>query len=91
MVEKRIFNHKHKFSQKNKNLNLGEHVLLELRISDGFIISLYSIEVIVLLLGVKVMTFVLYPMFWFQEIVKYCNATESFAFEDGIGDECQIR
>ena len=30
------------------------------------------------------MTFVLYPMFRFQEIVKDWNATESFAFEDGI-------
>ena len=30
------------------------------------------------------MTFVLYPMFRFQEIVKDWNATESFVFEDGI-------
>ena len=30
------------------------------------------------------MTFVLYPMLRFQEIVKGLNATESFVFEDGI-------
>ena len=30
------------------------------------------------------MTFVLYPMFRFQEIIKDWNATKSFAFEDGI-------
>ena len=41
-------------------------------------------EDIVLLLSVKVTTFVLYPMFRFQEIVKDLNAIESFAFDDGI-------
>ena len=65
-------------------LSLEEHVLLELRISVDFIIYFSSFEVIVLLLGVKVMTFVLYPMFRFQAIVKNWNTTESFAFEDGI-------
>ena len=44
----------------------------------------YSTELIVLLLGGKVMTFVLYPLFSFREIVKDWNATESFAFEEVI-------
>ena len=40
-----------------------------------------SFEVIVLFLGGKVMTFVLYPLVRFQEIVKVWNAAESFASE----------
>ena len=33
-----------------------------------------------LLLGGKIMTFVLYPLFRFKKIVKDWNATESFEF-----------
>ena len=50
----------------------------------NFIISFSSFEVIVLLLGAKVMIFVFYPLFGFQKIVKCWNATKSFAFEDVI-------
>ena len=64
--------------------SLEEYVLIESRISVDFIISISSFEVIVLLLSVKVMTFVLYPVFRFPEFVKDWNATESFVFEDGI-------
>ena len=49
-----------------------------------------SFEVIVFLLGGKVMTFVLYPLFRFQEIVKQWHATESFEFQGFFGDQCQI-
>ena len=68
-------------STKNKNLSLEEYVLTEFRISIDIIMIFSSFEVIVLLLGDKVMTFVLYPLFRSQEIVKYWKATESFAFE----------
>ena len=43
-----------------------------------------SFEVIVILLDGKVMTFVLFPLIKFQEIVKYWNLTDSFAFEGVI-------
>ena len=33
------------------------------------------------------MTFVLYPLFRFQEIVKDWNTTESFEFENGMPDK----
>ena len=66
------------------NFTLKEHVLIALCFSIDCIIFSSSVEVIVLLLGVKVITFVLYPLFRFQEMVKDGNATESFAFEDVI-------
>ena len=52
-----------------------------IHISIDLIIFFSSFEVIVLLLGVKAMTFVLYPLFRFQEIVKDWNTSESFEFE----------
>ena len=63
---------------KTKNFSIAEHVLIDLCISTDLIISVSSFEVIVLLLGVKLLTFVLYPLLRFQEIVKDRNATESF-------------
>ena len=56
----------------------------ESHISVDFIIFFSSFEVIVFLLGVKVVNFVIYPLLRFWEIVKDWNATESFVFEDGI-------
>ena len=54
---------------------IEEHVLKELLISIDLIIFFSSFEVFLLLLGIKVMTFVLYPLFRSQEIVKDWNAT----------------
>ena len=59
-------------------------MLIELRSSIDIIMFFCSFEVIVLLLDGKVMTFVLYPLIKFQEIVKDSNATDSFAFEGVI-------
>ena len=59
-------------------------MLIEFRISIDMIDFLSSFEVIVLLLGVKVVTFVLYPLFRFQEIVKDWIPSESFAFKGFI-------
>ena len=50
-----------------------------------FIISFSSFEVIVLLLGVKVMTFVLCPMLRCQEIVNDWNAIKSSALSLNTG------
>ena len=49
--------------------------MIEFRIFIDFVIFFSSYEVIVFVLYVKVMTFVLYPLFWFQEIVKDWNTT----------------
>ena len=59
-------------------------MLVELRSSIDIIMFFSSFEVIVLLLDGKVMTFVLYPLIKFQDIVKDWNATDSFAFEGDI-------
>ena len=59
-------------------------MLIELRSSIDIIMFFSSFEVIVLLLDSKVMTFVLYPLIKFKEIVKDLNATYSFAFEGVI-------
>ena len=59
-------------------------MLIELRSSIDIIMFFSSFEVIVLLLDGKVMTFVLYPLIKFQEIVKDWNATDSFVFEGVI-------
>ena len=56
-------------------------MLIELRSSIDIIMFFSSSEVIVLLLDGKVMTFALYPVIKFREIVKDWNATDSFAFE----------
>ena len=61
---------------KNKNLSLEEHVLKELTISIDIFMFCSSFEVIVLILGGKVMTFVLKPLLRSQEIVKNWNTTE---------------
>ena len=82
--KKRIFHPKTWIFTKNENFSLEEYVLIELCISIDLIIFFSSFEVIVLLLGVNVMTFVLYPLFMLLEIVKDWNATEPFAFEGVI-------
>ena len=56
-------------------------MLIELGSSIDIILLFSSFEVIVLLLYGKVMTFVLYPLIKFQEIIKDWNTTDSFAFE----------
>ena len=56
-------------------------MLIELRSSNDIIMFFSSFEVIVLLLDGKVMTFVLYPLIKFKEIVKDWNATDLFLFE----------
>ena len=61
---------------KNNNLSLEEHVLKELSISIDIFMFFSSFEVIVLILGGKVMTFVLYPLLRSQGIVKHWNTTE---------------
>ena len=68
----------------NKKFSIEEHVLIEWRISIDSIIFISSFEVFVFLLGVKVVTLVLYTLFRFAEIVKDWNATESLAFDDVI-------
>ena len=76
MVKRAIFTQKHKFCKKYANFSPEEHALIELLISIDIIILFSSFEVIVLRLGDKVMTFVLYPLFRFPEIVNDWNATE---------------
>ena len=62
---------------KNKNLSLEEHVLKELSISIDIFLFFSSFEVIVLILGGKVMTFVFYPLLRSQGIIKKnWNTTE---------------
>ena len=60
-VKKAFFTQNHKFSQKNKNLSPEEHVLKELSISIDIFMFFSSFEVIVLILGGKVRTFVFTP------------------------------
>ena len=67
-----FFTEKYKLSQKNIYISLEEYVLIESHISIGIIIFLSLFEII----GAKVKTLVLYPLFRFQEIVKDCNVTE---------------
>ena len=76
IVKNAFFTQNHKFSQKNKNLSLEEHVLKELSISIDIFMFFSSFEVIVLILGGKVMTFVFYPLLRSQGIVKNWNTTE---------------
>ena len=70
LLKNAFFTQKHKFSQKNKNLSLEGHVLKEISISIDIFMFFSSFEVIVLILGGKVMTFVLYPLLRSQGIVK---------------------
>ena len=63
---------------KTKNFSIAEHVLIDLCISIDLIISFSSFEDIVLVLGAKLPTFVLYPLLRFQDIVKDRNATDLF-------------
>ena len=56
-------------------------MLIELRNFIDTIMFISSFKVIVLLLDGKVMTYVLYPLIKFQELLKYWNATDSFVFE----------
>ena len=60
---------------KNKILRLEEHVLKELSISIDIFMFFSSFEVIVFILGGKVMIFVLYPLLRSQGIVKNWNTT----------------
>ena len=57
-------------------LSLEEHILKELSISIDLFVFFSSLEVIVLILGGKVMTFVFYPLLRSKEIVKNWNTTE---------------
>ena len=57
-------------------MSLDEHELKELSISIDIFMFFSSFEVIVLILGGKVMTFVLYPLLRPQGIVKIWNTTE---------------
>ena len=70
--KKRIFHPKSLIFTKNEIVGLEEHVLKELSIS----IEISSFEVIVLILGGKVMTFVFYPLLGSQGMVKNWNTTE---------------
>ena len=74
--KKRIFHPKSQIFTKNKNLSLEEHVLKELSISIDIVMFSSSFEVIVLILGGKVITFVFYPLLRSQGIVKNWNTTE---------------
>ena len=74
--KKRIFHPKSYIFTKNKNLSLEEQVLKELSISIDIFMFFSSFEVIVLILGGKVMTFVFYPLLRSQGIVKNWNTTE---------------
>ena len=69
---------------KSQNFSQEEHVLIELCSSIDIIMFFSSFKVIVLLLNGKVLTFVLYPLIKFQEIVKDWNATDSLAFKGVI-------
>ena len=60
------FAKKHKFS--HKQIQREKHALIELCISIDIVF--YAYEVIELLSGDKVLTFVLFPLFRFQEIAK---------------------
>ena len=71
-----FFTQNHKFSKKRKNLSPEEHALKELSISIDMFMFFSSFEIIVLILGGKVMTFVLYPLLRSQGIVKNWNTTE---------------
>ena len=62
--------------QKNKTLSLEEHVLKEFSISIDIFMFFSSFEVIVLILGGNVMTFVLYPLLRSQGIIKNWNTTD---------------
>ena len=70
IVKNAFFTQNHKFSQKIKKMSLEEHVLKELSISIDIFMFFSSFEVIVLILGGKVMTFVFYPLLRSQGIVK---------------------
>ena len=74
--KKRIFHPKSYIFTKNKNLSLEEHVLKELSISIDIFMFFSSFEVIVLILGGKVMTFVFYPLLRSKGNVKNWNTTE---------------
>ena len=76
IVKNAFFTKNHKFSQKNEILSLEEHVLKELSISIDIFMLFSSFEVIVLILGGKVMTFIFYPLLRSQGIVKNWNTTE---------------
>ena len=59
-----------------KKLSLEEHVLKELSISIDTFIVFSSFQVIALILGCKVMTFVFYTLLRSQGNVKNWNTTE---------------
>ena len=71
-----IFHPKSSSFTKNKNLSPEEHVWKELSISIDIFMFFSSFEVILLILGGKVMTFVFYPLLRSQGLVKNWNTTE---------------
>ena len=76
IVKNAFFTQNHKFSQKNKNLSLEEHVLKELSISIYIFMFFSSFEVTMLILGGKVMTFVFYPLLRSEGILNNWKTTE---------------
>ena len=89
----RIFHPKTHIFTKIKNFSLEEYVMIELRIFIDIIIFFSSIEVTVPLLGVKVVTFVLYgnPFFRFMEIVKKNRMQQNhLRLKALLCDQCQI-
>ena len=75
---------------KTKNFSIEEHVLIDLCISIDLIISSSSFEVIVFLLGVKLLTFVLYPLLRFEDIVKIGMQQNHLSVKVLLCDRCQI-
>ena len=69
-IVKTHFHPKSLIFTKNKKLSPEEHVLKELSISIDIFMFFSSFEVIVLILGGKVMTFVFYLLLRSQGIVK---------------------
>ena len=90
MVKNAFFTQNHKFSQKNQKLSLEEHVLKELSISIDIFMVFSSFEVIVLILGGKVMTFVLYPLLRSQGIVKTGIRQNNLCLNVLLCDQCEI-
>ena len=84
------FHPKTSISTKNKNFSIEEYVLIELRISIHLISFLSLFEVFMLLLGVKVMAFVLHPLFRFRKLWEIGMQQNHLLLKMLLGDQCQI-
>ena len=71
-------------------MSLEEHVLKEWSISIDIFMFFSSLEVIVLILGGKVMTFVFYPLLGSQGIVKAGIRQNNLRLKVLLCDQCQI-